>query len=64
MTEQERVEALKKQIDGMSHYGLCSRWRFSKAGDPFFQGEVGDYFKAKLKEMGGFTPEISKSLGW
>ena len=47
----------------MSHYDLCWRWRFSKVGDPFFQGEVGDYFSAKLKEKGGFTPEISKQIG-
>lgn len=64
MTEQECIEGLKRQIDAMSHYDLCSRWRFSKVGDPFFQGEVGEYFVVKLKEKGGFTPEISKQLGW
>ena len=63
MNEQE-VERLKREIDGMSQYDLCAKWRFAHAGDPLLAGEVGDYFTAKLKEKGGFTPEISKQLGW
>ena len=59
------VEGLKRQIDGMSHYDLCRRWRFARPGDPMFQGEVGEYYKHRLfQELGGFTPEISKDLGW
>ena len=55
----------KNKIDSMSHYELCRRWRFSASGDPLFQGECGEYFKKKLfEEHGGFTPEISKSLGF
>jgi hypothetical protein len=64
ITEQERITGLKKQIDAMSHQDLCRRWRFAPPGDPLFQGEVGEYYSAKLKEKGGFTPEISKSIGW
>jgi hypothetical protein len=60
MTDKE-----KETIDKMSQYELCSRWRFSKDGDPLFQGETGEYYKKVLFEQkGGFTPEISKSLGW
>jgi hypothetical protein len=59
------TEAEKKQIDSMSHYQLCHRWRFSESGDPLLQGDTGQYFKKVLfEEKGGFTPEISKSLGW
>jgi hypothetical protein len=29
-----------------------------------FQGEAGEYFMQRLREKGGMTPEISKSLGW
>lgn len=58
------TEEQKKEIDSMTQYQLCSRWRFSKAGDPIFQGEAGEYFAKVLKEKGGFTPAISKSLGW
>ena len=53
----------KKEIDDMSQYGLCERWRFAPVGDPLFAGDTGDYFSKVLKEKGGFTPEISKSLG-
>lgn len=54
----------KELIDNMSHEELCRRWRFAPAGDPLFVDECGKYFSEKLKEKGGFTPEISKQLGW
>ena len=58
------LDEIKNEIDQMSHYELCRVWRFAKIGDPRFQGEAGDYFAQKLKEAGGFTPEISKAIGW
>ena len=54
----------KAYIDSLSQEDLCSKWRFAPAGDPLFQGDTGDYFSKRLKEKGGFTPEISKRLGW
>ncbi len=57
----------KEEIDGMSHYELCSVWRFAESGHHLLRNDdgTGDYFKKKLfEEKGGFTPEISKSLGW
>lgn len=54
----------KKQIDLMSQYQLCQKWRFAPAGDPLLANDTGDYFSKVLKEKGGFTPEISKQLGW
>jgi len=54
----------KKQIDGMSQYDLCKMWRFAKSGEPLLQGDTGDYFSEVLKEKGGFTPAISKSLSF
>ena len=54
----------KAQIDAMSQLELCRHWRFAEIGDPLLQDETGDYFKHKLMEAGGFTPEISKSIGW
>jgi len=58
-------EKLKEEIDNLSHYEMCQIWRFSKSGNPYLSGEVGQYFKDRLFEhFGGFTPEISKSLGW
>ncbi len=54
----------KKMIDGMSQYQMAYRIRFSPVGDPFLCGDLGDYFMARFKELGGMTPEISKQLGW
>lgn len=54
----------KKQIDNMSRYELCKLWRFAEVGHPLLQDDTGDYFSKPLKELGGFSPEISKSLGW
>jgi hypothetical protein len=54
----------KAEIDAMSQFELCRMWRFAPTGSPLLQGDTGDYFAARLKEMGGFTPEISKRLGW
>ena len=59
MTDDE----LKRQIDAMSQFDLCRIWRFSPVGNPLLQGDIGKYFEEKLKEKGGFTPEISKALG-
>lgn len=62
--ERIMTEETKKSIDEMSQYSMCSLWRFGKSGHPYLTGEVGDYFKDRLfKHHGGFTPEISKSLG-
>ncbi len=60
----ELTDERKAKIDSMDHYSMCSAWRFGKSGDWRFIGECGDYFKNRLfKHFGGFTPEISKSLG-
>jgi len=55
---------MKARIDSMSQYELCEMWRFASVGEPLLQGEVGKYFEKRLKEKGGFTPDISKQLGW
>jgi hypothetical protein len=52
-------------IDAMTHYALCERWRNAPLGDTFWQGEAGAYASERLfKHFGGFTPAISKSIGW
>ena len=55
----------KAEIDQMSRIEMCRLWRFAELGNPLLQEEAGDYFKNRLfKELGGFTPEISKQIGW
>lgn len=59
MTDQE-----KQRIDSMSQFDMAHMWRFSPTGEPLLQGDTGDYFSKVFREKGGFTPEISKRLGW
>ena len=61
--EEQEAISLKAQIDVMSREEMARRWRFAPVGDPMFQGEVGDYFEKRFKELGGFSPEISKKIG-
>ena len=63
MEDYQLTDELKSKIDTMSHYELCSIWRFASSGNPLIMGETGKYFQERLfKHFGGFTPEISKSL--
>ena len=60
----ELTPGLKAQIDAMDHYQMCRLWRLASTGNPLIMGETGQYFKERLfTHFGGFTPEISKSLG-
>lgn len=54
----------KKQIESMSHEEICKLWRFGDSKNPLVQGYAGEYLFERLKNLGGFTPEISKILGF
>lgn len=60
----EQREIIDK-INQMSHYDMCSLWRFAVSGHPYFDSTLPYYevFKKRLDGFGGFTPEISKQLG-
>ena len=65
----ETIEALKKQIDGMSYEQLLRHNRFAPSGDPMFIGEVGAYYMkvmaAKRKIIGDAEHTMaSKFIGW
>ena len=62
MTEKE-IQDWKDKIDKMSQTQMASLWRFSPSGHPVFNTTLPlfDYFQTKFK---GFTPEISKKIGW
>lgn len=59
MTEQQ-----KAQIDAMDRTGMARYWRFAPLGASLLQGDAGDYFQKRFAELGGFSPEISKEIGW
>lgn len=63
---EDEIKQMELQIEGMSQYEMCRRWRFAKSGDPFFRSDLPlfEKFNKRFKELGGFTPEISKAIGW
>lgn len=58
----------KAHIDSLSHYQLLSRWRFTPAGDPWFQGETGKYWGERMAALKAANPAQavadSKAIGW
>jgi hypothetical protein len=42
-------------------------WRFAAVAHPYFNinyPEIHAAFKKRFKELGGWTPELSKKVGW
>ena len=65
MTEKQ----MKEWIDNARYEQLLSKWRFAPVGNPFFQGELGDYYSNKMaekREEVGHAESVraSKSIGW
>jgi hypothetical protein len=63
----EEIQKQTDKINSLSQYEMCRMWRFSKSGTvPWFdmQSPLWPIWEKRFKELGGFTPEISKSLGW
>ncbi len=61
------TEEMKAEIDQLTHYDMCYMWRFHKGNPVYFDSRnpAAEYFKQRLfNHFGGFTPEISKSIGW
>ena len=58
----------KEWIDQASYEDLLRRWRFAPVGDPFFQGDTGDYYSKIMGELRAADPAghvaASKSIGW
>ena len=60
----------KRHIDNMGLEGLLSHWRNAPAGDPWFQGETGDYWDERMTELrskpggAGEWVTASKRIGW
>lgn len=69
----EEIDQVAELIEQMDHYEMCRVWRFAEVGDPRLSNgnitsdgrKLGEIFSNRLfKYFGGFTPEISKNLGW
>lgn len=55
----------KEHIDHLTYYELLEHWRFAPAGDPWFRGDVGDYWTKRMAELKpANAAQISKDIGW
>lgn len=67
MNEEKTFDELKAEIDQLSHIDMCRMYRFGQGNKEFFDNTnpISKYFNERLfKHFGGFTPEISKQIGW
>lgn len=51
-------------VESATKYQICSWYRFLKSPETEGQIEIMNRIVARYKELGSFTAEISKSLGW
>lgn len=53
-------------INLMSREQMAHNWRFAPAGDKYFDSSKPyfQFFDARFKELGRFSPKISKKIGW
>jgi len=60
---QIEIDNWKKKLDTMSQDDLARLHRFADVGCPVFDGTlpIYEHFQKLFK---GFTPEISKRIGW
>ncbi len=61
------TEQQKQEIDKLTHVEMCRAWRFGNGKPEWFDNtcEASKYFTERLfNHFGGFTPEISKKLGF
>jgi hypothetical protein len=66
MMDQAEIDERKKAIDSMTREEMCRLYRYCPAGHPYFTrgSPVADYFEERFRSLGGFSPEISKKIGW
>jgi hypothetical protein len=62
-------QEMRDWIDQASYEELLRKWRFAPAGDPFFRGEIGDYYSkimhARREEISAEDcARASKRIGW
>jgi len=57
----------KASIDARSYEGLLAKWRYAAVGDPWFQGETGEYWGERMAKLRSEDPggavAASKRIG-
>jgi hypothetical protein len=57
----------KSHIDSLSYEDLLRRRRFAPMGDLWFEGETGEYWSKRMRELrnaGADHVKASKTIGW
>ena len=52
------------EVEAADREQLCRWWRFLPGGVTDEQKPIMDRLAERFTEVGGFTPEISKGIGW
>jgi hypothetical protein len=55
-------DEMKAFVDTLTREELAYLWRFSPVGSTFWQNN--EYAVERFMTLGGFSPEISKRIGW
>ena len=65
LTEQQ-IDDWRRRISKMTRIDMCRLWRFAPSGHPIFNNTLPMYaiFKKRFDKLGGFSPAISKQIGW
>lgn len=57
----------KEYIDSLDYQSLLEKWRYSPSGDPWFQGETGQYWRKRMNNLRKENPSeavaASKRIG-
>jgi hypothetical protein len=66
MTATEELDPqLKAEIDALSREQMARLWRFAPSEHRFFCSRVvSEYFAQRFTELGGWSPGLSKMIGW
>jgi len=61
---EEEIKRLEDEINSMSQIDMARHRRFAEIGNPMFRLDLPlhEKFAKRFKELGGFTPEISKAI--
>ena len=54
----------KEQVETADRMQICRWYRFLPSATNTTDAETMDKIVERFKELGGFTPEISKAIGW
>jgi len=60
----EEIDQHKSDIDKLSQFEMATLWRFSPSGHPYFNTEYNEIHEHFVSRFDGFTPKLSRAIGW